>query len=316
MSYVRRLGEAFRQSIWLLPMVAVLVFFAVTAVHYQLLINAPSETVLIRLGDALAVKREVWKELWIGGSMSLCLAAIGSIFHSTYILIRLNLSRYARMLLISFCLILIFLGLSLWYRSGTGYAFEMTGGYAARVLSGLRTTEIQGRVTGTLIISSSLAFGAMVFIVSALSGLMHPRDSEKPELVAERVRLFNNLLYLSVGLTLTAVWMIFGIFHWAASLAGPGEIKNAAIIADTVVVLAGLFYSIILVVAFVPTATALQGMMDTAFRNRIGENVKYDDWRNSMGFSDMPLTTVRTYVTLGAPLISGLCASLAKSVLP
>jgi len=156
---------------------------------------------------------------------------------------------------------------------------------------------------------------ALVFFVAAACGLCHPKDSGNAEDLAERVRLFFHLMYLSVGLTLTAIWMIFCLFHWAAAMASADEAKNATVIADMNVLCAGIFYSVILVIAFVPTAVVLQRMIEVAFRTNLNsENgLKYEEWKDVVGLSEMPLSTMKTYVALGAPMIGGLFAALMKS---
>jgi hypothetical protein len=208
------------------------------------------------------------------------------------------------------------LAFGLWFKGGTGIAFGMTGGYAVKVLEGLKSSAVQQRVAAALIVNSSAGFIAMIFIVGGLCGLMHPKESDRIELVAERVQHFHSLLYLSVGLTLTGLWMIFGLFHWAAALAGAAETKNAIVIADSVVLLAGMFYSVILVITFIPASIALQGMIDKAFRVRLTEPnpPKYSEWREAVGLSDIPLASVRTYLSLGAPMVSGLFAAFVKNL--
>ena len=299
-----------RGKLWLLPAIGIVVFAMLVGLHNYLLLDYGFPDIA-----KMSVRRargEAAFMLWSIASVTTWIAALGSILYSANLLRKLQFPTNDRRLLIVFGAGWILAALVIHFGSDLA-------GAPGRVLLGAINQEYRlgGPVDLLMQVSTKLAIVAIGLVACALCGLAHPINSTTPQELAKRAKEFNELLYLTAGLMLSGMLLIFSLFRWGALSIGGVEPDVASTIANGIVLGAGVFYTVLLGVAFLPVAVAQQSMLENLTTRQAQETPDLDipRWRIATGLDFSPLTTLKTYLMMASPLLSGAFTLLIRGQL-
>lgn len=305
---------AFRNLVrfaWLFPAIAVLLFAASVAVHFHFLVGSAHQSLAgISQSTALA---DSAKRVFIAASIALSVAGASALAFAIYILLRARLKAEVLLGLVVFVIVWeIFV-----YMIDFGPA--LGGEYAPAVLNAIAENIASG---GTVLWFSDVMskIGALViaFVVAALCVLSDRSGADIPRVMSRKLRDFQKLLYVTTTLLLTGMLFTYCMFRWSALITEPEQARDVAeIFSNGIVLAAGIFYSVLLVCAFVPVAV-LQGRMVARLEQAALQKdptLDINKWRadNQLNFS--PLSALRTYFVMASPLITGAASYFAKGLL-
>lgn len=154
----------------------------------------------------------------------------------------------------------------------------------------------------------AIGAAAPCVIGAALCGLVLRSEALTPQALAARTRHFRILLYLAIALLIAGTFYVFSLNRWSALVGDEGRREMVLLLSSGIMLNFGLFYSTLLVMAFVPTALLLMHAIDVQERRALQLDARLDvsAWRRAHRLEFSPLTEMRTYWALLSPLVASL----------
>lgn len=302
-----RAGVGLDRVLWLLPIVIPLMFIVAVSANFALLgiDRAASLEALDRHVAAVSNART----LFVVAAAAFAAAMVGSIGYSAFVLLRVRYSLREAAALLAWAVAWLAVA---WHLD---FGRILGGEYGDALLATVIERVPQGRlyvdVLQALLVSRGVGLASLGL---AVCSVVHPSRARNARTMAVSARDFYHLLYLTTGVLLTGMMLTYCILHWAALLADPAKRTASAMLGDGILFSVGIFYSVMMVVVFVPTAIMQMRLIEGLERGacQATPGVNLEQWRTENGLQFSPLTAARTYVAMATPLPGGAVQFLAS----
>lgn len=260
----------------------------------------------MRIGSLADVTREQGKILWGSSSFVLNLAMIWSSTVCVLAIHQLSNSftrRQRSVIFVAFGLLYLLLTY-LVYRSG-----GVAGRAAGTLLENIQTGEAKN-VFAIIDVNNGVAVLVAILLALALVFVTRGAGEASVRSLADRIHWFNLLLYSGGVVLATAVYEIYQLFQWGASLDLQRESLQA--LASSIAVGAGLVFSSLLVLIVVPPAIRLNRRLHILMSEAVGSASDFEPekWLLKEGIESTPLSSLSAYVAVLLPAATGLMTKL------
>ncbi len=255
----------------------------------------------MRIGDLTAVRREQGKILWGSSALALDLAMFWCIAISAAAIYQHSSS----------------------FKRGHNRVILLSGGFLFILLTPF-VNDISGRAGNTLlinikksgvlyvdrIINFNNVVAALVVILFVVAVVFVTRGVEesRTELLSERIRWFNLLLYSGGVILAVTVYEVYSLFNWAASLE-LSELRREELhsFASSMAIGGGIVFSSLLMLIMVPSAIKLNIRLGVLMSEAVDPEMEFDPqkWLIRQRIETSPLRSLASYVALLLPIATG-----------
>jgi len=288
------------------PIIWLIYFGILFAVYSSLLgLGSVDEVYLTKLDKSTEF---MWRIMWGLFSISAILISTISIYCSV-ITIRANVTTYFESdknkiyLGLLLCMLLI------------AILFTKLGVGGGAVVSLLKSAGAETSINVQLIVDVTMIIAAIaVFLISVSSTSILFRSKEltidelKRKYSHFRVSFYVTSIFLGVGIT-----QVYLLFTWASYATGndPAAIR----LAQALTVSGSIVYTLVFITLFVPSSIVLRTWLRNLASKQIdvGDDVKYIEWKNSVGLYYTPRKNVSDLFVLLSPVILGALANILSN---
>lgn len=157
------------------------------------------------------------------------------------------------------------------------------------------------------LVGNGLAVGCTVLIVGACIALATssgpPAIPELRRRITEsRLLLFSAAVFLVMGVA--EIYLVFQLPVVVATTSTVGELKVLQHVTSSITLIAGLLYTSVLLLVFVPVAVVHEEWIDEAWQTAIGQ--KHSEWLEATGLHQSIGSTTSQLIAAAAPLMAAI----------
>lgn len=159
--------------------------------------------------------------------------------------------------------------------------------------------------------TTAVAIVGILFSLCTLAANYNMRDAIRG---ADSVQLFNLSLYSAAAFLAAGIFEIFSIFSWGWNAQNCTRAPVCDLNPGDVATCAGILFSTLLVIMYLPTAIVMDWRMKTLYRAAPNDQKEkgFSDWATSAGLPTSPIKAVSSYGAVLLPFTTGLLAKILQ----